>query len=59
MPLCQDVGNHFSRDVGQAEVPAVEAVGEFGVFESQHSQQGRVQVIDVDLVDSGFVSVAP
>ena len=33
--LGQNVGNHFSRHVGQAEIPAVEAVGQFGVLQAE------------------------
>lgn len=33
--LFQNIGNHFTRDVGQAEIPAVEAIGEFCMLEAE------------------------
>ena len=36
--------------VGQAEVAALEAVGQLGVVEAQQVQDRGVQVVDVDLV---------
>ena len=40
-------------DIGQAEIAALETVGEFRVIKAQQLQQGGVQVVDVDLVFGG------
>src|SRR5688572_3827709 len=44
-------------NVGQAEVAAAVAVGQFLVLQSQKIKQGRVQVVDVDLVLGGEEAV--
>src|SRR5207249_2153427 len=44
----QDFANDFAGDVGEAEVAAVEAVGETGVVEAEEVQDGGVEVVDVD-----------
>ena len=48
--------------VGEAEVAALEAVGELGVVEAEQVQDGGVEVVDVDLVLDGveaeFVGLA-
>src|SRR5437763_690927 len=47
-------GEEFLHDatgyVGEAEVAALEAIGQLGVVEAQEVEEGRVQVVDVDLV---------
>lgn len=35
-------------DVGEAEVPALEAVGELFVVEAEEVEEGGVEVVDVD-----------
>ena len=40
--------NDFSVDVGEAEVSALEAVGELFVVEAKEMKEGRVEVVDVD-----------
>ena len=36
--------------VGQAEIAALEAVGQLGVVEAEQVQDGGVEVVDVDSV---------
>ena len=43
-------------DVGQAEIAALEAIGQLRVVEAQQMQQRRVQVVDVD---SSFTALKP
>ena len=40
-------------DVGEAEVAALEAVGQLRVVEAEQVQDRRLQVVDVDLVLDG------
>ena len=35
-------------DVGEAEVPALEAVGELFVVEAKEMEEGRVEIVDMD-----------
>ena len=44
----------MSVNVGQPEIPAGVAIGKFFVIEAEQVQQGRVQVVDVDLVLDGL-----
>ena len=44
------VFHHFALDIGQAEIAALETVGQFRVIESEQMQQRRVQIVHVDLV---------
>ena len=46
-PLCQRVFDHVAVDVGQAEVAALEAVGEPLVIQPELVQHGRVQAVHV------------
>src|SRR6185312_16071222 len=39
---------NFSEDVGEAEVAALEAVGEARVVEAEEVEDGGVEVVDVD-----------
>ena len=48
----------MARDVGQAEVAALETVGEPGVVEAEEVEDRGVEVVDVDLVlDAGEAEV--
>src|SRR5438874_2859711 len=47
-PLPQNLLHHVPAYVGQAEVAALEAVGEAGVLDAQEVEDGGVQVVDVD-----------
>ena len=40
--------------VGQAEIAALEAVDELGMVEAEQVQNGRVEVMDMDLVRGGI-----
>ena len=40
--------------VGQAEIPAVVAVGQLQVIQAEQVQDGRVQVVDADAIDDGL-----
>ena len=44
----QHVLHHLAVHVGQAEVAALEAVGQLLVVEAQQVQDRRLQVVDVD-----------
>ena len=43
-------------DIGQAEIAALETIGQLGVIEAQQVQQRRVQIVDVDL---SFTALKP
>ena len=49
-------------DVGEAEVPALEAVGELFVVEAKEMEESRVEVVDVDFsidhAEAKFVALA-
>ena len=45
--------HHVPMHVGEPEVAALEAEGQFGVIEAKQMQQRRVQVVDVYLVHGG------
>ena len=49
----QDFADDVAVDVGQAEVAALEAVGQLGVVEAQQVQDRGLQVVDVDAVLDG------
>ena len=51
--LRQQLLHHFAVHVGQAEVAALEAVGQPGVVEAQQVQDRGVQVVDVDAIFDG------
>src|SRR4051812_27449147 len=46
----EDRFHHVARDVSQAEIAAVEAIGELGVVKAHALEDRRVQVVDMDLV---------
>ena len=48
--LRQQPLHHFAAHVGEAEVTALEAVGELLVVETELVQQRGVEIVDVDLV---------
>src|SRR5262245_25571038 len=48
--------HHVAADVGQAEVAALVADGQFLVVDAQQAQHGRVQVVDLDDVLDGVVA---
>ena len=48
--LRQQLRHDLAVHVGQAEVAALEAVGQLRVVEAEQVQDRRVQVVDVDLV---------
>ena len=54
------LGHHFfhhrSRHVGQPEVAAAHAVGEFEVARGREVEDGGVEVVDVDPVEGRFVA---
>ena len=52
-----DLAHDAAIDVGEAEVAAGVAVRQLGVVEAHQVQQGRVQVVDVDLVLDGAEAV--
>ncbi len=49
----EEFGDDFAVDVGEAEVAALEAVGEAGVIEAEEVEEGGVEVVDVDGVAGG------
>src|SRR4051794_36104132 len=50
MPLRDDPLHYFPVDVREAIVAPAEEVGEPGVVEAHEVEEGRVQVVDVDLI---------
>jgi len=46
----QQALDHLAVEVGEAEIAALEAVGQLGVVEAQEVHERRVQVVDVNLV---------
>ena len=51
--LSQEVVDDVAVDVGEAEVAAGVAVGEFFVIEAEEVEHGGVEIVDVDLVLDG------
>ena len=49
----QQFFHDLPMDVGEAEVAALEAVGQLGVVEAEQVQERGVQVVDMDLVVGG------
>jgi hypothetical protein len=49
----EEFGDDFAVDVGEAEVAALEAVGEAGVIEAEEMEEGGVEVVDADGVAGG------
>ena len=49
-------------DVGEAEVPALEAVGELFVIEAEKMEEGGVEIVDMDFsiydAEAKFVALA-
>ena len=60
--LRQYLLHDFSVDVGEAEVAALETVGELFVVEAEEVEKGCVKVVDVDLpfddAEAEFVALA-
>ena len=53
----QNLAQHFTVHIGQAEVAALELVGQPGVVDAQAVQHRGVQVVDVDRVANDVVAV--
>ena len=51
--LGQDVLQHVSMHIGEAEVAAGVAVGELFVFEAELVENGGVEVVEVDAILDG------
>ena len=49
----EELLDKLAVDVGEAEVPALEPVGQLGVIKPEEMQQSRVQVMDMHLVLGG------
>ena len=56
MDLGEDFVDDVALDVGEAEVAAGVAVGEFFVIETEEMEDGGVEVVDVDAVLGGLES---
>ena len=60
--LRQNLLHDFSVNVGEAEVPALKAVGELFVVEAKEMEEGGVEVVDVDFsidyAEAKFVALA-
>src|SRR5262249_45062713 len=50
---CEKGIYQFAVHIGQAEVAALETIGQLGVIEAQQVQERRVQVVNVDTVLDG------
>ena len=58
LPSRQQLRHHIPMHVGQAEIAALEAVGELGVVEAEQVQDRGVQVVDsVGQVRSSFCTL--
>jgi hypothetical protein len=44
--LCENISNHFPGYIGQAEIPAGVAEGEFLVIDAQQVQDSGVQIVN-------------
>src|SRR5690606_15788691 len=55
--LGNDIVDHAAGDVGQAEISAAVAVGEPLVVDAQQVQNRRVQVVDVNFILHGEITV--
>ena len=53
----QNSGDHLAMHVGEPHVAAAEAVGQPLVIHAQEMQDRRVQVVDLDLVFDGVITV--
>ena len=51
--LRENAFNDLAVDVGEAEIPSLESVGELQVIESELMQNGGMEVVNVDLVLHG------
>src|SRR5436309_10764225 len=49
-PSHQNLLHHLPRDVGEAKIAALEAVGELGVVYAELLEEGGLEVVDVDRV---------
>src|SRR5206468_3210229 len=56
LPSREDFLRHAAAHIGEAEVAAGVAVSQLLVIEAEQVQQGRVQVVHVDLVLHGVVA---
>src|SRR4029077_12588574 len=60
LSLRQKFFDNLALNIGQAKIAALKAIGEFRVIKAQQMQQGRVKVVDMDLVlydvEAEFVS---
>src|SRR5262245_31938853 len=55
--LSQNVLDHFAVDIRQAEVPALELVGQAQVVHAEAAQHGRLQVVNVHGIGDHVVAV--
>ena len=60
--LSEDILYHVAVDVGEAEVAALEAEGEFLVIEAEEVEDGGLEIVDVDFIfhngEAEFVGLA-
>ena len=55
--LDKDTLHDLPRNVGEPEVSALKLVGQLGVVDTQGTQDGRVQIVNVDRVFHDVVAV--
>ena len=53
-PSSEDVLHHFAEDIGEAEVAALEPVGEPLVVDAHEMHEGGLKIVDVDFVHHGI-----
>ena len=53
----KDLMDNVAFDIGQSEVPAGVAIGQLLVIQAEGVQESGVEVVDVDLVFGGVVTV--
>src|SRR5690348_5911288 len=49
----EQLRHHFTAHVGQAEVAALETIGQLQVIQAEQVQDGGMEIVDVDLVLDG------
>src|SRR5688572_22906222 len=54
--LRENLLHDAAMDIGEAEVAAIVAIGEFFVIEAEQVQDGGVEVVHVDLFGDGVVA---
>ena len=54
--LGEDRFDYFTANIGQTEIAALRAVGQFFVIDTKETKHGCVQIMDVDRIFDGIVT---